>query len=195
MSNSKHILLSALMVFMLTLPLTACQNSEDSSDVSTSVATQTPNNVFGTFSVSDINGNTVTESVFSQAELTLVNIWGSYCSPCIEEMPALASLAETYKPQGFQIVGILSDALDSSGTPSEDVLSTAKEIIAQTGASYPQLIPDIDMATGVLQGIQYIPTSVFVNKNGSQVGKPIPGARSEEQWKKEIESRLEDLNP
>ena len=187
-----RILCTSLVVFSLTLPLSACQEAEKPTET-TNTASQSPKPVFGSFNLKDLEGNTVTDAIFAQADLTLVNIWGSYCSPCIEEIPDLGALAQEYQGTGFQIIGLLSDALDSSGSPAEDVLQTAKGIVEETGASYPHLIPDIEMMTGALAGIQYIPTTVFVDKNGAQVGKPLVGPRNKSQWKQEIDTRLEGL--
>jgi thiol-disulfide isomerase/thioredoxin len=36
----------------------------------------------------------------------LLNFWASWCGPCIEEMPALARLAERERPRGLRVVAV-----------------------------------------------------------------------------------------
>lgn len=43
--------------------------------------------VIPAFTTVDMAGNTVTDELFTQADLTVLNIWGTYCGPCIGEMP------------------------------------------------------------------------------------------------------------
>ena len=56
----------------------------------------------------------------------MINIWGSFCQPCIEEMPALQTISEDMKAQGVAIVGVLGDAMDSDGNLDEDVVDLGK---------------------------------------------------------------------
>ena len=51
----------------------------------------------GTFETTDIDGNSYTEKVFSDYDLTLVNAFTTWCSPCVNEMPELEKL---YEPTG-----------------------------------------------------------------------------------------------
>ncbi len=46
----------------------------------------------GTFETTDIDGNTYTEKVFSDYDLTLVNAFTTWCSPCVNELPELEKL-------------------------------------------------------------------------------------------------------
>ena len=41
----------------------------------------------------------------------MINVWGTDCGPCIQEMPDLAALHEAYADKGVQVVGLVSDAL------------------------------------------------------------------------------------
>ena len=54
----------------------------------------------GTFETTDIDGNTYTESVFSDYDLTLVNAFTTWCSPCVNEIPELEKLYEEMKEKG-----------------------------------------------------------------------------------------------
>ncbi len=153
----------------------------------TPAATRPP---FGTFTAPGIEGKDYTEALFQNADLTMVNIWGTFCGPCIEEMPYLGEIAAEYKERGFQIVGIVVDAASRSGDYDKDVVSAAFDIIEQTGADYIHLLPSEDLINIKLNQVQYIPETVFVDKNGGIVGKSIIGGKSKEDWKKTIDAYL-----
>ena len=40
------------------------------------------------------------------AEATLVNLWATWCAPCIAEMPLLAKVGDKWKPEGLRMIGI-----------------------------------------------------------------------------------------
>lgn len=78
------------------------------------------------FTTQDFNGNEVSNDIFAENKVTMINIWGSFCQPCIEEMPALQTISEDMKAQGVAIVGVLGDAMDSDGNLDEDVVDLGK---------------------------------------------------------------------
>lgn len=51
---------------------------------------------FASFTSMDLDGNEVNQSIISEADLTILNIWGTFCGPCISEMPDLGELADEY---------------------------------------------------------------------------------------------------
>ena len=83
-----------------------------------------------TFEAVAADGETVTSDIFADSRLTMVNVWATYCNPCLMEMPYLGELADEYSPEDFQIVGIISDVLEGD----EDALQTALSLIDETGA-------------------------------------------------------------
>jgi thiol-disulfide isomerase/thioredoxin len=50
----------------------------------------------------------ITNAAF-QGKLTLVDIWGTWCAPCVGEMPTLHKAYERFKDRGFMIVSIAAD--------------------------------------------------------------------------------------
>lgn len=45
-----------------------------------------------------------------RGRLLVVNFWASWCPPCLEEMPELSHLQETYAQRGLVVLGISTDA-------------------------------------------------------------------------------------
>lgn len=141
------------------------------------------NNVFGEFATQTLSGEDADQEVFADAELTMVNIWGTFCGPCIREMPELGELSKEYADKGVQIVGIISDV---NAPEDKDAL----EIIDATGADYTHLILSQDLYVNYLNRVQSVPTTVFLDKNGNQVGEVYSGIRNKEMWAQIIEETL-----
>ena len=148
--------------------------------------------VLSAFSTTDLEGNAVDQSMLADYDLTMVNVWATYCGPCISEMPDLGALAAEYKDKGVQIIGLVSDVLDADGTVSDSQVETAKEIVAETGAAYPHLLPSDDLL-GILSQIYAVPTTFFVDSEGRQVGSAILSAQSKEAWAKTIDGLLAEV--
>ena len=132
--------------------------------------TQVPN-AFPAFSTVDLDGNTVTNDVFSGKKLTVVNIWGTFCGPCINEMPELAQW-DAEMPEDVQIIGLVSDLNSAEDT---ETLEMAKAICEKTGVVFPSMIANEDFMP-LLSGVIGVPTTVFVDGSGALVGEPIVGA-------------------
>lgn len=148
--------------------------------------------VFGAFTCTDIAGNPVNETVFSGHKLTMVNIWATFCGPCIREMPDLAQLPAEYG-KDFQIIGIVVDAADRNGAVLPDKKAEALSIIDITGANYLHLLPSKSLNSAYLNNVQSVPETIFVDENGNQVGTSYLGARSKAEWKNIIDALLEKL--
>ena len=123
------------------------------------------------FETTDLDGNPISSSeLFAQNEITMINIWGTFCGPCINEMPELEQLNREYADQGVAIVGLLVDVTESD----DSMLPDAQEIIEDTGVTYPSLkgwdgFEDQLPAPGV-------PMTYFVDSSGKLVGEPVLGA-------------------
>ncbi|MDR1516070.1 MAG: TlpA family protein disulfide reductase [Synergistaceae bacterium] len=141
--------------------------------------------VFPAFSARSLEGHAVTDAIFADKKLTMVNIWTTWCPPCIAEMPDLGKLANSM-PEGSQLVGIILDADDPNA------LDEAQKILSKANAKFPQILP-ADVMSPVLEEVQAIPTTIFVDADRNIVGKPLVGSRSEKAYRSEIEKLLKTL--
>ena len=124
------------------------------------------------FESTDLEGNAVnSKDVFSKNKFTMINIWASWCGPCIQELPELEEINKEFEEKGCGIIGLLTDGTDPTG------LADAKEIIADTGVTYMNVIDNAEIAD-MLQ-VTGVPTTVFVDENGKIVGRTIVGANPE----------------
>lgn len=153
---------------------------------------QAQEGIFQTMQMTDFDGNEVDKSLFEGHRLTMVNIWATFCNPCLSEMPELGELAAEYAKEegGVQIIGICTDITDLSGNTTQEAVDGAKQIVKMTGAAYPHLIPNDEFMAFLMQEVPGVPTTFFVDENGEVIGDEVVGAKSKDAWQQEIESRL-----
>lgn len=121
-----------------------------------------------TFSAQTLDGETVTEEYFSRYDLVMVNVWASWCGPCRSE---LSELGQLYKNLPAN-VGFLSVTVDDPGD-----LAAAKALLEENGCAFPCLDGQGSpgLMTGFLRKVSAIPTTLFFDSRGNQVGQWIVG--------------------
>ena len=144
---------------------------------------------FAGFTTNDINGNEVTESIFANKDLTVVNIWGTFCGPCINEMPELGAW-EKELPDNVQIVGLI---VDISSTDDETQIAAAKQITEKADVGFVNLIGGNGAFDELISSIVGVPTTIFVDKSGNIVGEIIVGA-DVDRYKSFVNKYVEALN-
>ena len=147
----------------------------------------------GEFSMQDIEGETYTQEMFADYDLTMVNVFTTWCTPCVNEIPDLQKLWEDMSDQGVNVVGIALDCIDGFGNTDEEAVEKAKLLAEQTGVSYPFLIPDSSYLNGRLAEIMAVPETFFVDREGNIVGETYSGSRSLEDWKDIAEAELKGV--
>ena len=140
----------------------------------------------------DIDGKEFSGKDFSDYDLTMVNVFATWCSPCVQEIPDLAEIQKEMKDKGVNIVGVVTDTVDQTGENLE-ALEKAKLIRERSKAEYPFLIPDQSNFNGRLSGIQAFPETFFVDKKGQIVGETYSGSRNKKAWLEIIEKELSAL--
>ncbi len=120
------------------------------------------------FTTQDLFGNTVTQDIFTKKDLTVVNIWGTFCEPCIAELPDMAVWAATMQ-KNTQLIGIVCDVASPEDTEN---IEAAKSLLKQCGAEFTNIIINDDILE-LLKSVQYVPTTFLVDKEGHIVGEPI----------------------
>lgn len=139
-----------------------------------------------TFEASTIDGEEVTSDIFADSKLTMLNVWATYCNPCLSEMPDLGEIASEYDKADFQILGIICDVTADS---SAEDLAEARDLIEQTKAAYPHLLLNQSLYYNLVGASDSVPTTYFVNQDGEVLGYMI-GAQSKQTWINVIDSLL-----
>lgn len=148
----------------------------------------------GKFETKGIDGKDYTEKVFSDYDLTLVNVFTTWCSPCVNEIPELEKLYEEMKEKGVGVVGVVLDTVGDDGKQDEETVKKAGVLQDKTKASYPFLIPDSTMMNGRLNGISAFPETFFVDKEGNIVGETYTGSHTLDEWKEIVEKELKNVS-
>ena len=139
------------------------------------------------FKTKTLEGKEIDSSIFKDSKLTMINVWGTFCTPCIAELSDLQKLSEEVKSQNVNVIGIVSD------TPDKDNEELAKEILSKKGVTYTNIIPDETIINNILEKIALVPTTLFVDSEGNVVGDLIVGSKGTEEYKKEIVDRLKNI--
>lgn len=169
-------LFKILILFTLALTLFACgkknnpaeTNKVDENEKTTANAMELsdmPIDNFDFQTMDIMDGNVIkSEEFYKEKPLTLVNVWGTFCGPCKEEMPDLGKLYEDYKDK-VNFLGVVVDTNVSMDTNVEE----AQQIIKDSGVNYKNIMPN-PTTEDTLVNITAMPTTFFVNSEGKVLG-------------------------
>ncbi|MCI5643030.1 MAG: TlpA family protein disulfide reductase [Peptoniphilus sp.] len=169
-------LFKILILFAMVLTLFACNKKNDAAKTnkiekteettaSAMKLTEMPIDKFDFQTMEIMDGKIIkSEEFYKDKPITLVNIWGTFCGPCKEEMPDLAKLYEKYKDK-VNFLGVVVDTNVSMDTNVEE----AQKIIKDSGVNYTNIMPSPTMEDNLVN-ISAIPTTFFVNSEGKILG-------------------------
>ena len=115
----------------------------------------------------------------------MVNVWATYCNPCLREMPGLGELAAEYDGSEFQIIGIVSDVREG-----EDQ-ALVESLVQQTGANYPHLLLNDSINNAFMGSVSGVPTTFFFDGEGMYLGGVV-GSAEKSEWEELIHGLLEE---
>lgn len=92
----------------------------------------------------------------------VVNLWATWCVPCVTEMPALDALSRTLEPSGIRVLTV---SLDRGGAGAVRPFFAAHGI-----RSLPVLLDPHSRALAAL-GLDGIPVTLLVDRDGREVGR------------------------
>ncbi|CAN2246384.1 TrxA Thiol-disulfide isomerase and thioredoxins [actinobacterium SCGC AAA044-D11] len=170
-------LISAALISILTL--TSCGSSTPTKVAKgeviscTTIATDTSKTSGTTLSCLDGNSKVLLESITGPA---VINVWGSWCIPCRQEMPFLRELAATGK---VKIIGI---------DVEEANMESARKFVIEQGMSWPNLY-DVDGSTKSSFGMG-VPVTWYLNSKSEVAYKHIGVLKSKDQLFSDVEKYL-----
>lgn len=138
---------------------------------------------FPEFTAKTVSGEDISSDVFKDSKLTVVNVWGSWCGPCVQEIPELQKLYESMKDKDVNVIGLAQDA----GTD----LDAVKEIIDKNKVTYQNIVPE-GATEDFVMSLMAFPTTFFVDSDRNIVGV-IQGGRNLEAFTAAVEGVLEKL--
>ena len=182
-----------LILFALALSLFACNKKNNPAETNkveekekTTAAAIEPIENFDFQTMDILDGNVIkSEEFYKEKPLTLVNVWGTFCGPCKEEMPDLAKLYDEYKDK-MNFLGVVVDTNVSMDTNVEE----AQKIIKDSGVNYKNIMPN-PTTEDTLVNITAMPTTFFVNSEGKVLGGFV-GKADKDSLKATIDKLLEE---
>lgn len=121
------------------------------------------------FQTTDLDGNAIdSKELFSNAKVTVVNCWATWCGPCKRELPELGEMAGELEAQGCQLIGLCTDAMD------DEIAATAKSLLSDAGAAYLNLRSTEEIEADL--SLMAFPTTFFVDSEGKLLAAPFEGA-------------------
>ncbi len=142
-----------LLACIALLTLTACGDTKEQNNSSTAVMAD--------FSATTVTGDTFSQDNLKEYDLTMVNIWTTWCGYCIDEMPDLQEVYDNL-PERVNMITICVDG-DSEA-------STVEDILEENGCTFQVLIPDEKLSDSLLSLVSAYPTTAFVDSEGNLVG-------------------------
>jgi thiol-disulfide isomerase/thioredoxin len=120
------------------------------------------------FTLSDTSGKRVSLADY-KGKAVLVNFWATWCAPCKVEIPWFAEFYKQYGSQGFEILGVDSDDLETDdakklAAQKQDIQTAATKL----GINYPVLLDGESLAKD-FGGIDVYPMSFYVDRSGKVV--------------------------
>ena len=134
------------------------------------------------FNLQTLNGESLRLSDF-RGQPVLINLWASWCPPCRAEMPAMQSVYETYKDQGFVILAV--------NATNQDSKADAAAFVAEYQLTFPVLL-DINGEVSQAYQLRSLPTSFFVNREGIITEVIIGGPMAEALLMTRVENLLQE---
>jgi thiol-disulfide isomerase/thioredoxin len=110
-----------------------------------------------------------------KGKVVLVNLWATWCAPCVEEFPDLVKLDEKLRSKGLVVIGVSLDEPRDGDKVVEFVTKqkAAFPVYIRKGADADTFVEPVDKNwTGA------VPTTFIFDKSGRRVGKPLIGGRS-----------------
>ena len=135
----------------------------------------------------------VTEEVFKDNVLTVLNVWGTWCPPCVEELPELQIVSERFKDKNVQIVGVMQDGIIDIGIPDHEMIEAGKILAADAKAEYMMILPDETLMTRFIYEMQYFPTTFFLDAKGEVVHTEV-GSMNADRWEMIINDVLKEIS-
>ena len=114
------------------------------------------------FTLPNLDGNNVSLTDY-RGKVVLLNIWATWCLPCLVEMPSMQKLYQELKDEGFLILAV---SLDESG------VEAVKPFVKMHKLDFPVLL-DTKGEIKSLYQITGIPESFVIDKSGTIVERIV----------------------
>lgn len=142
----------------------------------------------GNFEATDQDGNKFTNEDFKNYDATVINLWFTGCSACIEEMSDLNKIADDLKQDDkVNFLTLCTDAKYDDSTKA-----AFERIIEENKPTYQALgVKNEGEIKKYLDHVFAYPTTIVVDKNGKIIGDDVVGAITAEDQLVKLKDNIE----
>jgi len=109
----------------------------------------------------DVAGREISLADF-RGKLILLNLWATWCGPCVEEMPSLDRLQAKLGGQGFEVLAVSSDRAGAK---------VVQPFLAKLGLADLKAYLDPKSKVNHAFGVRGLPTSILIDSEGRELGR------------------------
>jgi len=140
------------------------------------------------FGLMDLNGKTIERKDY-EGKVLILDIWGTWCPPCRQEIPHFVKLQEKYGEKGLRIIGLTYERKQ----PDDQVKKQVEAFALREKINYPLTLITQEIV-GSIPDMGGFPTTLFIDRQG-QVAERITGALPYQEIERRVKKLLEAQSP
>ena len=139
------------------------------------------------FITNTLEGDPITTAVFYEYDMTVVNFWASYCEE--EGINELDTLQDFYKDlqKKYPNVNFVQVVIDTPGEKAEEIVAEAYD---KAGVTFTGIMPDQNLASWIMDNLNGLPTTIFVDSTGKPADLKIEGMQDASYYMETTETML-----
>lgn len=109
-----------------------------------------------------------------RGKVVLLNIWATWCPPCVKEMPSMQRIYEEHRERGLEILAVAVDDEPGVRQPDGRIEGLVSEFVDRFGLTFPVVV-DPTGETERRFDTQYLPTTFLIDREGRIRAREVGG--------------------
>lgn len=130
----------------------------------------------------------------TRARVRVLNVWATWCAPCVAEMPALQAIHDEYRSRGVSLVAVsMDDALPGTRDEARDRVA---KFVAAKSITFPSVLY-VGKLTDIENELQLsgeIPVTIVFDAKGRELAR-IEGLLDETKFRAKLDGILSSKQP
>lgn len=120
-----------------------------------------------------IDGDTASLADY-RGRVVMLNIWATWCPPCVTELPSMQRVYEAYADRGLEILAVAVDHRPGERQADGRVVGVVSEFVDRFGLTFPVAL-DPTGGTERLLEVNYLPTTFLIDRQGRIRAREVGG--------------------